>query len=221
MDLEFVCKECKKRQRLDVGEVTILHSKKEDKYIHYGREVRCKFCKSRRMEPSHFELTALLLHKVAFPEDAEILLSNEVVGIENDKFMPFTEVNPYFEKRIAEEPENGELRLWYANFLRKINEYEKAIAEYEESSRLDSTLIASLINLTDIFYHRSAQYKEKGAITKAKEYFKRAVDLYNSGNATFATILDKKTVPLWIEDRSEILYPRNEKKKSKKRKKKK
>ena len=222
MKLEFVCKKCKKRQKLEVGEVYILYSEKEKKHVHYGREVRCKFCESKHMEPSYLELTALVLHKVACPEYDEVTLTRETVGIEDDKFMPFSEVEPYFEKRMKEEPENGELRLRYANFLKRINEYDKAITKYEESLQLDSTLIASLINLTDIFHHRYIQYKEKGAITKAKEYFEKAVTLYESGNATFVTLLDKELVSLWIEDRKEALYPKKRKgkrKKSKKRKK--
>ena len=154
MKLKFTCKKCKKKQRLEVGEVHIIHRKKGDPFIVYGREVRCKFCKSTDMEVPYAGLIALLMHKEISPGGEGILYVEEKVGIE-DKFMPFSEVRPYLEKRIREEPENGELRLRNANFLRKFNEYNKAVAEYGESLRLDSTLFASLLNLTDIFYHRT------------------------------------------------------------------
>ena len=220
MKLKFTCKKCKKRQRLEVGEVLVIHRKKEDPFVVYGREVRCKFCKSTDMEVPYAGLIVLLMQKEISPGEEGILYVEEKVGIE-DKFMPFLEVRPYLEKRIREEPENGELRLRNANFLRKFNEYNKAIAEYEESLRLDSTLFPSLLNLTDIFYHRSDEYKEKGALTKAREYFERAVDLYKSGNATFATLPDKREIPFWIEDRRAILYPKKKfrEKRRKKRKK--
>lgn len=217
MKLKFTCKKCRKRQWLEVGEVHVIHGKKEDPFVVYGREMRCKFCKSTDMEVPYAGLIALLMRKEISPGEEGILYVEEKVGIE-DKFMPFLEVRPYLEKRIREEPENGELRLRNANFLRNFNEYDKAVAEYEESLRLDSNLFASLLNLTDIFYHRSDEYKEQGALTKAREYFERAVDLYKSGNATFATIPDKREISLWIEDRRTVLYP---KKKSKEKKRKK
>lgn len=193
MNLEFKCRECKKRQKLEVGGVHIVYTD-EPKQIQYKEEVRCRFCGSTNMEPPYVELTALILRKVVSSEDVDITLVRDTMGVD-DKVMLYSETMPYLEKRIQEEPENGELRLRYANVLRRFNLYEKAIAQYEESLRLDSSLIGALINLTDIYYHRHVQYREKDALTKAREYFERAVQLHKSGSVNFVTLLDKKTVP--------------------------
>ena len=218
MRLEFFCKKCKRRQWLEAGEIHVIYRKKEDPFITYGREMRCKSCRSTDLEVPYGELLALLTLK-DFSGEEGILFVEEKVGIE-DKVLPFLEVRPYIEKRIEEEPENGELRLRHATLLRRFNEYDKAIEEYEESLLLDKSLFASLLNLTDIFYHRSDEYKEKGALTKAQKYFERAVDLYESGHANYATMPDRKMIPLWIEDRRMILYPGEKKSKEKKGKKK-
>lgn len=211
MKLRFICNKCHRKQRLDVGIVCVIIKKEftHPEKILYGEEVKCRFCGSYAVELQPFEYASLVLQK-AFDDESEIFFTDKL-GAEG-KAMPFSKVKPYIKKRIKEEPENGELRLRYANLLRKFNEYDKAIAQYKKSLELNSNLIASLINLTDIFYHRSTQYKEKGAMTKAREYFERAIALLESGNADFATLPDKKMVSLIIEDRKEVLYPKKKKK---------
>lgn len=206
MDLNFICGECGRKQKLDVGEVHIIVTKEnytDPDTIFYEKEVRCKSCRSTHLELQKLEYPVLIMRK-ALTHDEEISIGNTFVVEGNP--MPFSEVEPYIKRRVNQEPENGELRLRYANLLRKFNEYDNAIAEYTKSLELDSTLLASLVNLTDIFYHRNKQYKEKGAITKAKKYFKRVITLYQSGNANFVTIEDKKVVPFWIEDMRELLH---------------
>jgi tetratricopeptide (TPR) repeat protein len=157
----------------------------------------------------------LLILQDTFYDDPEVLFTNrmEIEG----KAMPFSKIRPYIEKRINQEPENGELRLRYANFLRRVNEHDKAIKQYKKSLELNGNLLASLLSLTDIFYRRSIQYKEKGAMTKAREYFEEFVALFESGNADLTTLTDEETILLIIEDRKEVLYPKKKKKKRKKR----
>lgn len=220
MNLHFICSDCHRKQTLDVGDVHIVADKEnitDPDRILYEEEVRCKFCGSHLVELQPLEYHVLVLRKALLNVDDVSI--GKTAGIEEDKFMPFSKIEAYIEKRIAEEPENGELRLRHANILRKFNEYDKAIKEYEESLRLNPTLIASLINLTDIFHHRSIQYREKGAITKAKEYYERTVDLYNSGNADRATLTNWGAVPAWTIQKEEELYPRGRKRKPKKDKK--
>jgi tetratricopeptide (TPR) repeat protein len=162
------------------------------------------------------EYPILLMRKALLENQNEVVFAKKM-GIDN-KFMLFSKVKPYIEKRIREEPQNGELRLRYANFLRKLNEYDKAINEYTRALQLNSCLLGPLVNLCDIFHHRSNQYREKGAITKAKEYFERAVTLYESGTADLATILDRKIISVWIDEKRRMLYPGGKKRKSRGRK---
>ncbi|MGD2248267.1 MAG: hypothetical protein PVF58_07650 [Candidatus Methanofastidiosia archaeon] len=160
------------------------------------------------MELQSPEYPALLLRKVfSIQNGISIGGSSNIEG----KDMPFSEVEPYIEQRIKEEPENGELRLRHANILKDFNQYEEAIKEYKKAFQLNSNLIAPLINLCEIFYHRSKQYREKEAIKKAREYYKRAADLYASGNADFVTFSTKKEAVSWIVHRSD-LYPKRRKK---------
>lgn len=202
MKLWFTCSDCGKKQQLDVGDVHVVASLETitdpDKIL-YENEVRCKSCASLSLELQPLEYPTLVLRKAFSLDKGEVSIGD--TGGAEDKFMPFSEVKPYIERRIQEEPENGELRLRYANILRKFNLYDEAIAEYEKASQLNSNLLSPLVNLCDIFYHRSKQYREKGAITKAKKYFERAVALYKSGNADLATVLNKEIVPAWIVGR--------------------
>lgn len=201
---------------MEVGEVHIIDSETDHYQIVYGREVGCRFCNSTELEQPYGMLIAHLLLKEIEDED-EFVLANKMVRVE-DTSMPFSEVEPYFKKRIQEEPENGELRLRYANFLRKLNRYDDAIKEYEKSLQLDGNLIASLINLCDIFYHRYRELKKREAVPKAIHYFERAVLLYESGDAAIATLPNKKMIYYWIEDRKELPQFRKKAKELRKRK---
>jgi hypothetical protein len=42
------------------------------------------------------------------------------------------------------------------------------------------------------------------------------VNLYESGNASFVTVPNKKMIPLWIEERREVLYSKDKKYEDKK-----
>ena len=214
MRLRFICTKCHRKQRLEVGIAYIIV--KEDftdpERILYSEEVKCRFCSSRTVELQPLEYMSLILLE-EFYDESEVFFTHgmEVEG----KAMPFSKVKPYIEKRIKQEPENGELRLRYANFLRRLNEYDKAITQYKKSLELNGNLLDSLLNLADIFYRRSVQYKEKGAMTKAREYFEKFVALFESGNANLTTLTDEKTILLIIEDRKEVLYPKKKKRKRK------
>ena len=209
MKLRFTCRDCGRKQSMVVWNVCVLVNKnKEHKdIIIYESEIRCKSCGSPHMKPDYAGITVATMRKALQPRYDELKLVSDIITMEN-KSMPFSEASSYIEKRIQEEPQNGELRLRHANQLRKLNRYDEAIKEYEESLRLNENLIASLINLCDIFLYRSKEYKEKGALTKARTYFERMVTLYRSGKAVFTTIEEKKTVPLWIKDRKTVLYPK-------------
>lgn len=179
----------------------------EKSVVIYENEIRCKSCGSTDMISDYAGLSAAALRKVVEPDYDEITLARNNVIMEN-KSMPFSEARPHIERRIQEEPRNGELRLRHANHLRKLNEYEEAIKEYEESLRLNENLIASLVNLCDIYLYRHKEYKEKGALEKARDYFEKMVSLYRSDKAVFTTIEDTKTIPIWIKDRKTLLYPK-------------
>ncbi len=194
--------------------VCVLFNKDKEEMGHiifYENEIRCKSCGSTDMKEDYLSIAAATLRKALQPKYDEITCGNQIVIMEN-KSMPFSEAKSYIERRIQEEPENGELRLRYANHLRKLNTYDKAITQYEESLRLNGNLIASLINLCDIYLYRNKEYKEKGTLPKARDYYERVVNLYHSGNAIFTTIENKKTVPIWITDRGKALHPGGKKK---------
>ena len=208
MKLRFTCSDCGRKQSMIIWSVCVLVDKKANKsVVIYENEVRCKSCGSAHMISDYAGLSAAALHKVVKPDYDEIILARDIIIIEN-KSMPFSEARPYIERRIQEEPHNGELRLRHANHLRKLNEYDEAIKEYEESLRLNENLIASLLNLCDIFLYRHKEYKEKGALEKARDYFEKMVSLYRSGKAVFTTIEDTKTIPIWIRERKTLLYPK-------------
>lgn len=214
MKLQFTCNDCGRRQSMIVRSVCVFFNKDEKKMSDialYENEIRCKSCGSINMKGDHLGLAAATIRKAFQLDHDEITFSNGTVIMEN-KPMPFSEAKPYIERRIQEEPQNGELRLRYANHLRKLNTYDKAITQYEESLRLNGNLIASLINLCDIYLYRNKEYKERGALPKARDYYERAVNLYHSGSAFFTTIENKKKVPIWIIDRGETLKSGRKKK---------
>lgn len=207
--MRFTCSDCGRKQSMIIWSICVLVNEKDkdNNIIIYENEIKCKSCGSSHMKTDHVGVTVAALRKAINPSYDEIMTTRDTVMIEN-KAMPFSETRLYIERRIQEEPHNGELRLRHANHLRRLNEYNEAIREYEESLRLNENLIASLINLCDIFLYRDKEYKERGALKKARNYFERIVDLYHSVKAVFTTIEDKKTIPLWMEDREAGLYPK-------------
>lgn len=184
----------------------LVDEKVKNNVVLYENEIRCKSCGSTHMKSDYVGLSAAALRKMVGFDD-EITLAKNIVMVEN-KPMPFSEARSYIERRVQEEPHNGELRLRHANHLRKLNEYDEAIKEYEESLRLNENLIASLVNLCDIFLYRHKEYKERGALRWARDYFEKMVSLYRSGKAVFTTIGDRRTIPPWIRERETILYPK-------------
>jgi hypothetical protein len=190
MKFYFKCGSCERNQRLEVGAILCVLEGKTATYMH-ELEAKCKFCGSYDMRSFYIPMAVLASTSRPNPE-VGVAWGMEAEG----KAMPMKKMLPYFERRLLEEPENGELHLRYANALRKHNKYPQALKEYETAERLDPALIAVYANMAQIFMHRHWQYKEKGAKEIALQYIRKWEGSMRNGKR--ATLPSKRIVQRWL-----------------------
>src|SRR3989344_5698638 len=149
----------------------------------------CKHCCSHNLVLSDIGKREILSKqmRILLGKDTGILNARKKVIVE-DKKMELNETHDYLLKRIKEEPLNGELYLRAGNSARKNNFYDAAINYYEKAIELNPELIASYLNLAEIYLHRYLYYGIESAHKKAEEYFSKTMDSFNSQEYDMATI---------------------------------
>jgi len=117
----------------------------------------------------------------------------------------FKKSYPYILKRIKEEPNNGELYLRAGNVAEKTNRYDEAIKYYEKSLELSSKLIASYMNLVEIYEYRYNYYKIKDAKQNAIFFLEKMMKLFMTQDFNTVTIRNKNGIVQFIGEKSESL----------------
>ena len=192
MKAHFLCKACSRRQRLEVGIVTVINEEPEP-HTRFEHEVKCKFCSSYEIELSLISKHQILLGHILrtmvndSSEDEEIRFVKPEIFVENIQ-MHHTKAIEHFNKRLAEDPDNAELHLRFANSLRGINRIDEAVEHYKRALELNPKLIAILVNLCRIFGHRHKQYRDKEAKRIVKVYWEKLSELYENGDYDTVTI---------------------------------
>ncbi len=208
MKAYFQCDKCSRKQRLDVGVVTVINEK-PDYQIRFENEVKCKFCGSYDIKISDDSRLQILLGAPLrmldknSAGDEDVRFVDPEIFVENIR-MHHTKVMEHFAKRFAEEPDNAELHLRYANSLRSINRCPEAIEHYKKALELNPKLIAVLINLCHIFGHRYKQFADKEAKHTVKDYWEKLSALYENGDYDTATIpkgasIDREIREIYLE----------------------
>lgn len=197
-EANFICNSCHERQNLKTGQIWQLMN--EESFA-FEFEIMCKCCFSHGLELSNAGKESILRKglRVLMGLDKGIMPVKGKLMVENKK-MQLSKAYDYLLKRIEEEPNNGELYLRAANTARKKNLYDEAIGFYKRSLELNPKLIASYINLIEIFLWRNKFYGMAEEKPKAELYFSRLIELYNSFDYDSVTISDEQVIDDYIHN---------------------
>jgi tetratricopeptide (TPR) repeat protein len=202
--------DCGKKQKIPPGTIGII-MEKEPRFF-FENEIRCKYCKSEKMELDYMERTGILLFSISNQNNnpgEEIITVNEKTIVEETKKMGWNEAFTYLEKKYLENPGNWETSLRYANSLQKQGKTNKAIKIFEETKKLNPDCISAYANLGLIHYNRYKTYKEKESKQPAIENLAKAEELLKSKQGNTTTIHDKMQVLLKIINALSELTKRN------------
>ena len=198
LELNFTCLNCNKRQNLKPG---LIWDFGEGQYT-FENELMCRHCFSHNLELTKdgemeiFGQKMRLMHGLS----TGVVNAGEEVTTENKK-MKLNKVLPYLDKRLQQNPSNGELHLRYANASSKQNKYEEAIKHYKKSIELNPKLISVYINLIMIYEHRYKYYKIEESKKEAIDYCKKLRELYDSGNYNNVTVANKLSIIEFIREK--------------------
>lgn len=197
-EANFICHSCHKRQNLKTGQIWQLM---DEESFAFEFEIMCKCCFSHDLELSDAGKESISRKglRVLMGLDKGIMPVKGKLMVE-DKKMQLSKAYGYLLKRIEKEPNNGELYLRAANTARKKNLYDEAIGFYKRSLELNPKLIASYINLIEIFLGRDKFYGMAEEKPKAELYFSRLIELYNSFDYDSVTISDEQVIDNYIHD---------------------
>ena len=184
-EANFRCKDCRERQNNKTG---LIFDMDEDQYA-FDKEIICRYCLSNNLELTERGKSEIVEKnmRIFMGKDKGVLYASPTTLVENKKML-FSESYKYILGRIQEEPENGELYLRAGNVARKNNDYNNAIKLYQKAIELDQNLIASYVNLVEIYMHRWRYYNRKEAEKEALEYFLLSLDIFNKNKYNMVTI---------------------------------
>lgn len=198
LELNFRCLDCDKRQNLKPG---LIWDFGDEQYT-FENEVMCRHCFSHNLELTKDGEMEIFGQKMRLMRGLStgVVNAGEEVFAENKK-MKLNKVLPYLNKRLQQNPSNGELHLRYANALSKQNKYDDAIKHYKKSIELNPKLIAVYANLITIYGHRHKYYRIEEAKKETIDYCKKLRELYDSGDYNNATIADKLSLIEFIREK--------------------
>jgi tetratricopeptide (TPR) repeat protein len=95
-------------------------------------------------------------------------------GLMDGRRMSFGEILTYYKEEIRKSPNDPALRIGYGNVLMKAGSETEAILHYQEALRLDPLAVEA--------YYSLGEYEgDKGNLSRAYEYFKKAYDYIHTG----------------------------------------
>lgn len=201
--LQFKCHECKKKQNVKTGQVWDYGTGNN---FSFGNEIMCKFCFSNNIKLTKNGKMDMMRKamRVYSGKDNGIMHVGKEIIVENKKML-FNKSYSYILRRIEEEPNNGELYLRAGNIAERSNKYNDAIKHYEKSLELNPKLIASYLNLVEIYEHRYMHYKIRDAKQTAIFYLEEMIDLFRTQKFNEATIRNNNEIIQFIGEKSENL----------------
>jgi len=204
LEVQFKCCECNKKQNINPGIIKALGDK--DIEFSFENEIMCKYCFSNDIKLTKDGGREILFQSIGtFMGNRQGVISTESDVYVEDKKMPFKKTYNYILKRIKEEPENGELYLRAGNVARNFNKYSEAIKHYEKAILLDPKLIASYLNLVELYEFRYEYYKIEDAKTSAIFYLNEMMDIFRTGDFDSITVHNKNEIVQFLGEKSESL----------------
>ena len=202
-EIQFKCHNCNKKQNVKPG---LVWDYGTGKNFSFDNEIMCKFCFSNNIKLTRDGEMEIMWKamRVYSGDDNGIMYAGDTIIVENKK-VGFKKSYPYILKRIKEEPNNGELYLRAGNVAEKTNRYDEAIKYYEKSLELSSKLIASYMNLVEIYEYRYNYYKIKDAKQNAIFFLEKMMKLFMTQDFNTVTIRNKNGIVQFIGEKSESL----------------
>lgn len=204
LELQFKCLDCNKKQNIDPGIIKIFGNKNIE--FNFENELLCKYCFSNNLKPTIQGNRDIMFQSIGTYEGSRtgVVSTGDEVYVEN-KLIPLKETYNYILKRIEEEPNNGEIYLRAGNIAKNFNKYYEAIKHYEKAIELNPKLIASYLNLIEIYEFRYKFYKLEDAKVSARFYLNEMIDIFRTQNFNTSTIQNKESVVQFIGEKSESL----------------
>ena len=196
-ELHFKCLDCNKKQNLKPG--LVWHFGDD---FAYENEIMCRHCLSHNLEPTKDGLMQIMgkSMRMAMGIDSGIIQTGKDVFTENKK-MPFKKSHVYLLRRIKENPHNAELYLRTGNSGRKHNKYEDAIKYYKKAIELNPKIIATYMNLFEIYSYRHDYYKMEEAKEEALFYLKKLREVYDSNDYNAVTVRNPYEIIQFIREK--------------------
>jgi tetratricopeptide (TPR) repeat protein len=180
--VELKCRQCGKSYHYEVENIYMIPKEKGKPRI--SDKIVCKNCRA----VNQYEITAkgdlaitsqmILMTALAEkgklrPEESPIKFGES--GLMDGRRMSFDEVLNYYKEGIKKSPHDPGLRIGYGNVLMKTGREVEATLHYKEALRLDPLAVEAYCTL--------GEYEgDKGNLSRAYEYFKKAYDHLHSGH---------------------------------------
>ncbi len=204
LEIQFKCNDCNKKQNIDPGIIKILGDKQLE--FSFENEILCKYCFSNNLKLTIQGNRDMMFQAMGtfYGSRTGVVSADDKVYVEN-KLTPFKETYNYILKRIKEEPENGGLYLRAGNIAKNFNKYYEAIGHYEKSLELNPRLIASYLNLVEIYEFRYKFYGMGDAKVRAIFYLNEMMDVFRTSDFDTLTLRNKGEIIQFIGEKSESL----------------
>ncbi|MFH1802229.1 MAG: SEC-C metal-binding domain-containing protein [archaeon] len=204
LEIQFKCQECDKKQNINPGLIKILGDKGSE--FVFENEILCKFCFSDDIKLTEQGGRDVMFQSIGtfMGSRKGVVSASDETYVEN-KSMPFKTTYDYILKRIEQDPNKGELYLRAGNVARNFNKYSEAIRHYEKAIEINAKLIATYLNLVEIYEFRYKYYKIKDAKSSAIFYLNGMMDLFRTQDFNSSTLQNKNMVVQFMGEKSESL----------------
>ncbi|MEK6927972.1 MAG: SEC-C metal-binding domain-containing protein [Nanoarchaeota archaeon] len=204
LEIQFKCQNCHKKQSINPGLIKIIDGKKAE--FSFENEIMCKFCFSNDIKLTKQGSRDIMFQAIGTVEGVRkgVLSVGDKIYVE-DKLMPFNKSYDYILKRLNDEPNNAGLYLRAGNVSKNFNKYKDAIKYYEKAIELNPRLIASYLNLVEIYEFRYKYYNVKDANVSAVFYLNEMIDIFRTQNFDALTIKNKDSIISFMGEKSESL----------------
>ena len=201
-EASFLCKDCNERQNIKTGLIWDF----DGESFSFENEIMCKHCFCHNIILTDIGKQEIISKKmrILLGKDKGIISVGKNVTVE-DKKMEYNRTYDYLLNRLKEEPLNGELYLRAANNARKNNFYQDVFKHYKKAIELNPKLIATYLNLAEIYLHRYWYYGMESSSDESIKYFRKTIDLFNTQDYDSATIRNEEYILDFIEESSKKL----------------
>jgi len=207
LPLPLKCRGCSRTYTYEVTEIYVDPKQKVEPFVR--DEIRCKGCgrlddyelTSKAQMAIMAEMVKLLAVKEKMGEKAldKTPLRFVAIGLSDGRRMSPGEALKEYEGRIAKDPHDPGLQIGYANVLRFLKKFDRALEAYRKALELDPLAVEAHASIAEILADRED-------FAGAYEAMRRCVDLLPQGH--FYRTKDQKTFTEGVREALEVFRKR-------------